>query len=1838
MALAHKTGKSVQATADTTSTSTLAANPDGTLTLTQSTAPVRKRVGGVWKNLDATLQRNPDGTISPKVASGSLTLSGGGTKPLATIRSGLSTLALSLPPAFTLKAPTLSGATATYHDVLPGVDLAATAEETGGFSEVLIIHDATAAANPALASLALNTTAIGLSLHTDAAGDITATDKNGQAVLTAAAPAMWDSTARTGAVPSAIDPASGQSVDPHTGNPLHSSVASPGTGAHVKRLKTAYSAGHIKLTPDASMLTGQNNAFPLYIDPTFTPSGQTDVQQAWAYVSSEYNNQAYWNPTTTALTGPLHVGYIDDTQDSPNYISTDRSFIRVGVGSGVWKAAVISSSISFHENWSYSCTASEVDLWQTGGISASTTWQAQPQWMSQVGSTTVAYGHSSSCGPADVSFGIKSLMQSAADGKWTNITFGLKATDTDENNHNQNSWKQFSKSAIITTKYDHAPNQPANLTTNPASACPSTAANATQLGKGDITLRAPVSDPDGTISPLTAQFTLTNTTSGASYPQNVDATSGTTAQVTYSHTSTSGPFQALSVKTEFSWSVTVTDQYKPSTPSGTCYFYYDPTAPGAPTVAPTSSTTSFCPDLNATDHHLCTIGTTTSFDVTDTNTTTGVPGSYLYQLNEAAPISVPAGSTSSYPGTIVLKPTRQTNTLTVAALSPGGNIGDVFTYQFLANAPATAAHDDLTGDGNADLVAVGGQNHLPPGLWLARGNGDGTVNPAATNIGVNGNGVSTTATPDSFTGTQAITGHFNTGQGFNDVLDYSYNASAEAVNAEVLFGQGDGSPIDPVHTIPVYNGLGVFSIKPDATRYYATSIANGGDLNNNANGNKDTGYPDLLLLVNGTLYDEPSFPLTGNFGPDGLATDGFPLTGDNPYCLAQNAANGNAACASDWTGWTITSTVDKSTDLPALFARDTSTSSSDPSAGQLWYLPPAMLSTLAYDYLSNSSADTAVAAIQAASSGWDSVSKPSIEAADINGDGTPDLWTLDTLGTPTAQIMTLSGTTASLAAHSNPTLQTTSHTWPLSDYNGTTATDYATTGALNLTGAGGVTSNGGDQFNPDVKLDGSSGHLATSTGAVTLTSSFTVSAWVNPTALGGVVLSQNGTADSGFTLSPTASGWQFALNTGAGTAWTFDTATGGSVQLGAWSHLTAAYDAGDHVMSLYVDDVYVACTSHAVPSSGASGPFQIGQDLNAGSAGAHFAGQVAQVQVWNGAAMAPVQLYTPGAYHQALTPTRILDTRTANNVQYSNNPPSTPVPAFGTLTLQITGDSVKTATGVSASIPTSATAVSVDVTVTAQTEPGVIATYPDGTQRPMTSSSNFTASNPVTGYQIVPIGLDGKIALYNNSTGSTHLIVDVTGYFTTDPAVTGNQTYHPLDPAQRALATANSIANTTGLSSTGKVPANTTFTLQITGNTNVPPNATAVAANLTTYSQSGNGYLAAYPTGATVGPLTSLTYQTSDMAQMSADIPIGTGGKISIYNYGSATDVIVDIAGYYTADAGGEVYHTTAPTRLVDTRNGIGGHTGAIAANGSYTISQTTIDRITTATSAVPATILTVTDTTSAGNIVAYGTTKPVTSNVNWTNAGSTVANLGLPPLSSSGTVNIGTQGSGSIDLVVDCSGYFTDDLQQPNHDWPLNDGTGTTANDTVGTAPLTLSASGATWTTDLTRGNVLNFDGTAGYAAAAGSVIDTTKSYTVSARVKPANANAGAAVSQDGTNISGFILYVNSAGGWSYVMAPSDSTSWSANGASTANNSAAVGVWTHLVGTYDATSGIMSLYVNGTLAATGTHTSTWSATGPFVVGRDKVDAVNNAFFNGQISDVETWSYALSAARVANLH
>ncbi|MFF3919951.1 LamG-like jellyroll fold domain-containing protein [Streptomyces sp. NPDC001852] len=261
-------------------------------------------------------------------------------------------------------------------------------------------------------------------------------------------------------------------------------------------------------------------------------------------------------------------------------------------------------------------------------------------------------------------------------------------------------------------------------------------------------------------------------------------------------------------------------------------------------------------------------------------------------------------------------------------------------------------------------------------------------------------------------------------------------------------------------------------------------------------------------------------------------------------------------------------------------------------------------------------------------------------------------------------------------------------------------------------------------------------------------------------------------------------------------------------------------------------------------------------------------------------------------------------------------------------------------------------------------------------------------------------------------------------------------------------------------------------------------------------------------------------------------------------------------------------------------------------------------------------------------------------------------------PDTSNGEEKLHAQADPGDHVNITNAGYAaeTTAILSPHDTWALDDGTNyTTANDTAptdtpytvndttGVGSNTLNLNGTTtWTSDSTRGEVLSFDGSTGYAASNGQVLNTAGSYSVSAWVDPSSlpTHNATVAGQDGSQASPFYLQYNYAikgsPGWALTFTGGDTTSPAFTDAFASG--ATANTWTHLVGVYNAATKTAQLYVNGTLAASATNVTSWSATNAFSIGRSKYNGNNTDFFPGAISDVQAWNYALTPNQVTALY
>ncbi len=201
---------------------------------------------------------------------------------------------------------------------------------------------------------------------------------------------------------------------------------------------------------------------------------------------------------------------------------------------------------------------------------------------------------------------------------------------------------------------------------------------------------------------------------------------------------------------------------------------------------------------------------------------------------------------------------------------------------------------------------------------------------------------------------------------------------------------------------------------------------------------------------------------------------------------------------------------------------------------------------------------------------------------------------------------------------------------------------------------------------------------------------------------------------------------------------------------------------------------------------------------------------------------------------------------------------------------------------------------------------------------------------------------------------------------------------------------------------------------------------------------------------------------------------------------------------------------------------------------------------------------------------------------------------------------------------------------------WMLADGPGTTtASDMLGAHPATIIGA-VTWSQDPDRGVTAVFDGSSGYLATLTPVMTTNASYTVSAWVKLTNpVGQHTVLSQSGNSHSPFYLQYDDGvtNTWRLTISAADASGTALYNA-TSTSSPQVGVWTHLVGVYDSAAKTAKLYVNGQVQNTADVPATWNSTGATWIGRSKS---TSTWWQGNLSDVQIYSRALSATEVTNL-
>jgi hypothetical protein len=255
--------------------------------------------------------------------------------------------------------------------------------------------------------------------------------------------------------------------------------------------------------------------------------------------------------------------------------------------------------------------------------------------------------------------------------------------------------------------------------------------------------------------------------------------------------------------------------------------------------------------------------------------------------------------------------------------------------------------------------------------------------------------------------------------------------------------------------------------------------------------------------------------------------------------------------------------------------------------------------------------------------------------------------------------------------------------------------------------------------------------------------------------------------------------------------------------------------------------------------------------------------------------------FTPdktGATYHALSPARVLDSRKRIGLpgKLSANTPAT---------FMLWGQG---------GVPTSAIAVTGNLTVTGETDSWAVFVGPNPIVKPATSTINFRKGQILANNVTVKLSGTGTLsATYlANDGNTTDLVFDVTGYYTAD--LTGAK-YVPLTPV-RLLDTRYQ----NGLGS--KLVSLSPRTFNVTGR-GVPSSATAITANVTVVKETSSWAVFVGPVP-TASPATStLNFSKGDVRANGATLALASDGTLSttyLSGSGNTTELVMDITGYFT--------------------------------------------------------------------------------------------------------------------------------------------------------------------------------------------------------------------------------------------------------------------------------------------------------------------------------------------------
>lgn len=622
LATARKFAKPVKVSGLTTEASETVANPNGTMTFTQTLKPERTKRGDKWVPVDTKLRKHVDGLIRPEATVVDLRFAGmGKAAPLAVMAKDGAEVGLIWPEA--LPEPVVDGATTTYQEVWPGVDLKVVASAVG-FSQMLVVKTAEAAKSEKLRKITYGSHVKGGKLS-QIDGLLQVKDDKGVVRFIGDASQMWDANGKAA------------------------------------KMGVEVVGDTVSVLPDRAFLTSPETKFPVSIDPSYSWPGYKNHHAVAQELAPEARNY----DRTDGQLSDLKAGWHSSTGYSLSYIEMN---IAPMVGKWIHTAKLAMTVIN-----SAQCDLVEpTGLWHTGPIGPDTRYNSGPQWHGK--QSAINKKNNADFCPTDglTEFDVVGMMKYQVQNGYTDMTVGLA---TENRAKNDKAWRRFDLNPVLRVEYNSYPKQASDLSLERGKLpCHEGGpANRVYVPTRTPRMRGKLEDPDS--GALWSFFELfkgvrdINSRIGTYQNQDTPSGSYSEAQVQPGTIAEDGLYL---------WTVTTGDgQLDSGRQANACEFVVDTVKP----VVPQASSREYLPSQPGGG-----VGVTGTFELDSVRSANDDVVKFIYSFTEDGGESLNKEMPANADGKATVRWTPRTagtQTMFVKSVDRAGNLSDIQRYEFI---------------------------------------------------------------------------------------------------------------------------------------------------------------------------------------------------------------------------------------------------------------------------------------------------------------------------------------------------------------------------------------------------------------------------------------------------------------------------------------------------------------------------------------------------------------------------------------------------------------------------------------------------------------------------------------------------------------------------------------------------------------------------------------------------------------------------------------------------------------------------------------------------------------------------------------------------------------------------------------------------------------------------------------------------------------------------------------------------------------------------------------------------------------------------------------------------